>query len=115
MRQLLLINLIVIIIGNGVNEMPGKTSRYTKAETQMIEFETLEVLANSPIALTISEIQERSLTLVGRTSQKMARVLSDLVEKGLVRKTQSKAKKRMVYMAVSQMEALGITLAETDT
>lgn len=94
--------------------MPGRKSNYSKAETQMLELETLDVLAESPNALTIEEICARSMTLTGRTSQKMARVLSSLIQAGLVRKTQSKSKKRMVYIAVCQLEEQGITLSENE-
>ena len=87
--------------------MPGKTSRYSKAQTQMYEFETLSVLSESPVALTIAEICQRSMTLTGVSCQKMARVLSKLNEMGLVRKSQSKAKGHMVYIAVSQLEEQG--------
>lgn len=93
--------------------MPGrKTSGTDKARNQMYEFETLEVLSHSPVAMTISEICQNSFTLNGLTSQKMAHVLKNLVDMGLVKKTQSKSKKRMVYIAVSQLEEQGITLQE---
>lgn len=93
--------------------MPGrKTSGTDKARNQMYEFETLEVLSHSPVAMTISEICQSSFTLNGLTSQKMAHVLKNLVDMGLVKKTQSKSKKRMVYIAVSQLEEQGITLQE---
>ena len=93
--------------------MPGRTKGPAdKARNQMLEFETLAVLSESPIALTISEICERSFTLTGQTTQKMARILSNLVNMGLVRKTMSKGRKRMVYMSVAKMEELGITLTE---
>ena len=77
----------------------------------MLEFETLNVLSESPIALTIEEICEKSMTLHGRSSQKMARVLSELNKMGLVRKAQSRSRKKMIYMAVSQLEEQGITLS----
>ena len=94
--------------------MPGRTTKSPsdKARDQMLTFETLAVLDESIVALTISEIQERSMTLTGLTSQKMARILSELNKAGLVRKAQSKSRKRMVYMSVAKMEELGITIAE---
>jgi DNA-binding transcriptional regulator GbsR (MarR family) len=51
------------------------------------------------------------MTLHGRSSQKMARVLSELNKMGLVRKAQSRSRKKMIYMAVSQLEEQGITLS----
>lgn len=96
--------------------MPGRTTKSPsdKARDQMLTFETLAVLDESIVALTISEIQERSMTLTGLTSQKMARILSELNRAGLVRKAQSKSRKRMVYMSVAKMEELGITMASEE-
>ena len=90
--------------------MPGRRTGTTKAQNQMYEFETLSVLSESPNALTITDICNKSMTLNGLTPQKMARILSQLVNMGLVRKTQSKSKGRMVYIAQSQLEEQGITL-----
>lgn len=92
--------------------MPGRKSGIDKAKNQMYEFETLSVLSESSNALTISDIYARSMTLTGLTPQKMARTLSQLVNMGLVRKTQSKSKGRMVYIAQSQLDEQGITLME---
>ena len=91
--------------------MPGKNRTFSKAENQMLEFETLNVLSESPVALTIEEICEKSMTLHGRSSQKMARILSELNKMGLIRKAQSRSRKKMIYMAVSQLEEQGITLS----
>ena len=94
--------------------MPGRNVKTPadKARDQMLTFETLAVLDESPIALTISEIQEKSMTLTGLTSQKMARILSELNKVGLIRKAQSKGRKRMIYMSIAKMEELGITMSE---
>ena len=94
--------------------MPGRNVKTPadKARDQMLTFETLAVLDESIVALTINEIQERSMTLTGLTSQKMARILSELNKTGLVRKAQSKSRKRMVYMSVAKMEELGISLSD---
>lgn len=93
--------------------MPGRKSGATAAQNQMYEFETLSVLSESPVALTIPEICAKSMTISGLTPQKMARILSNLVNMGLVRKSMSKAKgNRMVYIAVSQLEEQGVTLSE---
>ena len=93
--------------------MPGrKTSGTDKARNQMYEFETLEVLSHATNAMTISDICANSFTLNGLSTPKMAHILKALVDMGLVKKTQSKSKKRMVYIAVSQLEEQGITLQE---
>jgi len=91
--------------------MPGRNRGSSKAENRMLEFETLNVLSESPVALTIEEICSKSMTLHGRSSQKMARILSELNKMGLIRKTQSRSRKKMIYMAVSQLEEQGITLS----
>lgn len=92
--------------------MPGRITKTPsdKAHDQMLEFETLAVLSDSFNALTISEICERSFILTGQSVQKMARILSRLNDMGLVRKTMSKSRKRMVYMSVAKMEEMGITI-----
>ena len=86
--------------------MPYKKSKYSKELTQSITMEAMGVLAESPTALTISEICVHNPLLVGQTNQKMARCLNDLVEMGLVEKTRSRTG-RMLYMAISQLEAQG--------
>ena len=83
-----------------------KTSKYTKAQTQAITLDALDVLNESPVALTISEICAQRGSLAGQTSQKMARCLNELVEMGMVEKTKSKSG-RMLYMAMSQLEGQG--------
>ena len=65
------------------------------------------VLMESTEPLTIAEICQRDVHLVGQTTQKMARVLNELVEGGLVIKTKSKSKKKMVYAAVASLEEQG--------
>ena len=87
--------------------MPAfRKSKYTKEQTQAITLDAMSVLADSPEALTISEICVRSPALMGQTSQKMARCLNELVEMGLVRKTKGSSG-RMLYMAEAQLEAQG--------
>ena len=83
-----------------------RKSKYTAEQTQSITMDAMSVLAESPVALNISEICVRSPNLAGQTSQKMARCLNELVEMGLVRKTKGQSG-RMLYMAQSQLEAQG--------
>ena len=47
------------------------------------------------------------MSLTYQTTQKMARELAELVEAGLVKKTKSKDKGRMVYAAVASLEEQG--------
>ena len=68
-----------------------KTAKYTKEQTQMITswvFETLE--ENKEDALTISEICTKNMQLNGMTSQKIARVLSELAQYNLIHKKKGK-------------------------
>ena len=67
----------------------------------------IDVLAEATRGMTIADIQAHNITLAGLTSQKMARVLNELVDMGVVKKAQSRRTKRMMYMAVSAMEELG--------
>lgn len=84
-----------------------KTSKYSVAQTQELTMRALAVLEDSSVALTIEEICANDMNLTGQTPQKMARVLSKLCEMGMVKKTKSKSKGRMVYVAVSTLEAQG--------
>lgn len=84
-----------------------KTSKYSVAQTQELTMRALAVLEDSSTALTIEEICANDMNLTGQTPQKMARVLSKLCEMGMVKKTRSKSKGRMVYVAVSTLEAQG--------
>lgn len=86
--------------------MPGFVkSKYNATFNGELRVRALAVLADSPTPLTIAEICAEDLTLTGQTPQKMARELNELVEAGFVMKTKSKNKGRMVYAAVSQLEA----------
>lgn len=86
--------------------MPGRTAarKYSAAQEGAFRMEILDVLNNTEDALTIEQIKNESpVILGGLTSQKMARVLSHLIEMGLVRKAKSKQQGRMVYKTVSKM------------
>lgn len=89
--------------------MPAfKKSKYTATQTQEITMRAFGALCDSQVPLTIEEIQQVDLFLVNTTPQKMARVLNELVEKGVVAKTKSKLKGgRMVYMSIDVLENQG--------
>ena len=89
--------------------MPAfKKPKYSVEQTQEIMMRAFGVLCDSEIPMTIEEIQQADLFLVSTTAQKMARVLNELVEKGVVAKTKSKAKgDRMVYMSIEVLEKQG--------
>lgn len=84
-----------------------KTSKYTPERNSEINVETLAVLVESTEPLTIDEIKSRSMELISVAPQKMARILSELNDKGFVRKSPNKAKGKMVYMAVSVLQEQG--------
>lgn len=89
--------------------MPSyRKSKYTIEQTQELTMLALGVLEDSSVAMTIQEICANDINLTNQTPQKMARVLSNLCDIGMVKKTKSKAKgNKMVYMAVSSLEDAG--------
>lgn len=91
--------------------MPAfKQTKYTKERSAEIRLTALGVLQDAGKPLTISEICAADLSLTYQTTQKMARELSSLIEAGLVKKTKSKNKGRMVYAAVACLEEQGYDL-----
>lgn len=91
--------------------MPAfKQAKYTKERSAEIRLTALGVLQDAGKPLTISEICAADLSLTYQTTQKMARELSSLIEAGLVKKTKSKNKGRMVYAAVACLEEQGYDL-----
>ena len=93
--------------------MPGYVkSKYSKEFTSELRVRALAVLADSPNPLTIDEICALDTSLVGITTQKMARSPNELIEAGFVMKTKSKAKNKMVYAAVSQLEEQGYDITK---
>lgn len=84
-----------------------RQSKYSKEMTSELTFRALDVLISNPNPMSIDEIQKHDIVLAPITSQKMARVLCDLCDRGLVMKTKSKSKGRMVYAAIANLEAQG--------
>lgn len=88
--------------------MPAfKQAKYTKEKSAEIRLTALGVLIDAGRPLTISEICAGDINLTYQTTQKMSRELAELVEAGLVKKTKSKSKGRMVYAAVASLEEQG--------
>ena len=88
--------------------MPAfKQAKYTREKSAEIRLTTLGVLVDAGRPLTISEICASDISLIYQTTQKMSRELAELVEAGLVKKTKSKSKGRMVYAAVASLEEQG--------
>lgn len=84
-----------------------KQAKYTKERSVEIRLAALGVLQDAGRPLTISEICASDISLTYQTTQKMSRELAELVEAGLVKKTKSKSKGRMVYAAVASLEEQG--------
>lgn len=88
--------------------MPGRrTSKFTKDQNALLQGEVMIILAESEEALTIEQIQQRSITLTGLSTQKIARLLSHLIEMGNVVKAKSKSQGRMVYKSLAVMKEQG--------
>ena len=67
-----------------------------------------------PQSMTIDEIKSQDMILQPLTSQKMARLIGNLIEMGLVRKGKSKSLGRMVYKAVAVMISQGYDVNEEE-
>lgn len=82
-------------------------SKYSKELTQRWTTEAMIVLAEAQRDMTSKEIQQGNLDLVEVTPQKMARILNELVDKGLVVKSKSKGKSGLMHY-----KAMGTILKE---
>ena len=82
-------------------------NKYSAQQNEQLISAVLDVLEESSSALTISDICVRRPSLSGQTSQKMARVLNELIEYGFVRKSVNRQTKRMMYMSVNQLTKQG--------
>lgn len=88
--------------------MPGRrTTKFTKDQNALWQGEVMIILAESGEALTIEQIQQKSITLTGLSTQKIARLLSHLIEMGNVVKAKSKSQGRMVYKSLAVMKEQG--------
>ena len=89
--------------------MPGRRSapKYTTEQNVDFGMRVLGVLAEAPEALEIKQIQASDLMLNNLTTKKLARVLSELSEMGLVLKSKSKSNGRMKYKARAMCEEQG--------
>ena len=92
--------------------MPAfRKAKYTIEQTQELTMRALAVLQDSSTPLTIQEICANDMNLTNQTPQKMSRVLSNLCEMGMVKKTKSKSRgNRMIYAAVASLENNGYDL-----
>ncbi len=88
----------------------NSSSPYTTQMTNDITMRILSVLIENPRPMTISEISNEDLLLRGVTSQKMARSLTKLCDAGLILKSKSKSKGRMVYIDADAFKKQGFDI-----
>lgn len=81
--------------------MPGTRPKYNKQQTAIMEGEILYIISHSLEAITIDEIRAQSFTLADVSTQKIARILTKLIEMGMVIKAKSKSKNKMVYKSLA--------------
>ena len=94
--------------------MPARRSTRKYSTEQNVDFgmRVLGVLAEAPEALEIKQIQASDLILNNLTSQKIARVLSELSEMGLVLKSKNSRTGKMNYKTRAMCEAQGYNVEE---
>lgn len=81
--------------------MPGTRPKYNKQQTAIMEGEILYIISHSSEAITIDEMRAQSFTLANVSTQKIARILTKLIEMGMVIKAKSKSKNKMVYKSLA--------------
>lgn len=91
--------------------MAYKKSKYTEKQNQSWTVAAMVVLSESQEAMTCDQIRQSDLCLVEVTPQKMARILSELAERGLIVKTKGKDG-RMRYKSVGVIIEQGYNLNE---
>lgn len=89
--------------------MPARRSsnKYTLEQNVNFGMRVLDVLAEAPEALEIKQIQASDMILNTLTSQKIARVLSELSDMGMVLKSKNARTGKMNYKARGVCEAQG--------
>lgn len=95
--------------------MPGviRKRRMSSEKECELKFRILDILESSENSMTLDEIKQCDLIVLGQyTNQKLSRLLSSLIESGLVRKGKSKSTGRMMYKTVSKMIEQGYEINE---
>ena len=90
----------------------SNSAKYTLEQNVDFGMRVLGVLAEAPEALEIKQIQASDMILNNLTSQKLARVLSELNEMGLVLKSKNSRTGKMNYKARAVCEAQGYNVEE---
>lgn len=94
--------------------MPGVKKKYSKEQTAIWRGEILLKLSHSEEAMSIQQLQAGSIFLNGVSSQKLARILAECVDMGLVRKAKSRTSGLMMYKSVAVMKAQGYDVDEEE-
>ncbi len=91
--------------------MPGRTRRYNKTRDSEVKVRIIDILNNATDVdvPTTDWIKEQDIMLAGYTTQKLARILGNLSDMGLVVKSKSRSLNRMVYRLRAKMEDQGYT------
>ena len=87
-------------------------SKYSREQTAIWRGEILLKLSHSPEAMSIQQLQAGSMFLNGVSSQKLARILAECIDMGLVRKAKSRASGLMMYKSVAVMQEQGYDVEE---
>ncbi len=97
--------------------MPGHSRKYSKARDSEIKVRIIDVLNNATDSdvPTTDWIRQQDIALIGYTTQKLARVLGNLNDMGLVVKGKSHSLNRMVYRLRAKMEDQGYEMASVAT
>lgn len=95
--------------------MPGRSRTTVRPEVNAdYKFRILDVLNNSDDAMTLDEIRMEDMILRPLSNQKISRLISDLIDFGLVQKGKSKSFGRMLYKATAKMQEQGYEVDEPD-
>ncbi len=95
--------------------MPGRSKTTVRPEVNAdYKFRILDVLNNSDDAMTLDEIRMEDMILRPLSNQKISRLISDLINFGLVQKGKSKSLGRMLYKATAKMQEQGYEVDEPD-
>lgn len=81
--------------------MPAyKKSKYSDLDNQEMRVQCLGVLEDALRAMTIDEIRHADLNLATKTSQKIARILNEMAELGVITKGKDALTKKVTYKVI---------------
>lgn len=84
-----------------------RTSKYSANQTDMWRGEIMVTLSENKRAMTIPEIMTQNVDMAGASSQKIATILANLYDMGVIEKFKSKMRGgKMVYGLKEYMDVL---------